>query len=167
MDYEINQEISRMDEIKMQAQVLIPVLKAVRADLGEERANRLVLEALRSWSRERFKQMGAGISGSPKEKWDSINSRGMSRVLAEDLEIESLRKEPEVHELNVTRCKFAEFFRGLGEPELGAVLLCECDLQLAEEVGNPEVQLTRTQTLMQGECCCDFRFRIKSSSVPK
>ena len=56
MDYKSNQEISLMDEMEMQAQVLIPVLKAVRR---MNRADRLVIGALRVWSRERFQRLGA------------------------------------------------------------------------------------------------------------
>jgi hypothetical protein len=36
---EFNQAISKLDEYKAEAQVLIPVLKAVRTELGEERVN--------------------------------------------------------------------------------------------------------------------------------
>ena len=53
-------------------QVLIPVLQAARAELGEERANRLILGALRAWCRERFKQAGARTPGTLKEKWDTL-----------------------------------------------------------------------------------------------
>ena len=42
MDITINPEISLLDQVKMQAQVLVPVLRALRAELGKERADRLV-----------------------------------------------------------------------------------------------------------------------------
>ena len=69
MDIVVNPEISLLDQVKMQAQVLVPVLKALRAELGEERANTLVTTALREWSREMFLRIGALIPGSPREKW--------------------------------------------------------------------------------------------------
>jgi hypothetical protein len=74
MIYELNQAISKMDEFRAEAQVLIPVLKAARAELGEERANRLILGALRAWCQERYKQIGARIPGSPKEKWNTLET---------------------------------------------------------------------------------------------
>jgi hypothetical protein len=61
---------------------------------------------------------------------------------------------------NVTRCKYAELFRKLGEPELGAVMMCELDNHIAEAAGS-EIELTRTQTLMQGATHCEFRYRMK------
>ena len=60
-----------------------------------------------------------------------------------------LKEEPEALEFNITGCRYADFFRQLGEPELGAVLLCDVDLD-AEAVGSPEVEMTRAQTIMKG-----------------
>ena len=160
MDYEINPEIALMDEIKIQAEVLMPVLKAVRAELGKEEADRLMLGALRAKWRDWFQRRAAQISGSPREKYDAIWAMNAPRIREGDLEIETLREEPEAQEFNVTRCRYAEFFRQLGEPDLGAVLLCEPDFEHVK-VGSPEVELTRTQTIMQGACCCDFRYRFK------
>lgn len=52
-----------------------------------------------------------------------------------------------------------EFFKALGEPELGRFLLCDLDFDIAE-VGAPDVQFTRTQTIMAGAPYCDFRYRL-------
>jgi hypothetical protein len=167
MIYEFNQDISKMDEFKAEAQVLIPVLEAARAELGEERANRLILGALQAWCRERFKQVGAGIPGSPKEKYESIKKLDGARTRENDLEFEILKWEPEAVEYDVSRCKYAELFRELGEPELGVVLVCDSDIYLVEEVTGPDVEYTRTQSIMQGGSCCDIRWRIKTDSPPK
>jgi hypothetical protein len=58
-------------------------------------------------------------------------------------------------------CCYADFFRQLGEPELGAVLLCETDNHMADLVGAPDVKLDRTQTIMEGAKYCDFRWSMK------
>jgi len=58
---------------------------------------------------------------------------------------------------NVTRCRYAEMYRSLGIPELGALLSCNRDFALAEGF-SPDIELTRTQTIMQGAPHCDFRF---------
>jgi hypothetical protein len=54
----------------------------------------------------------------------------------------------------------ADFFRQLGGPELGAMLLCDVDVDI-EVVGGHEVKMTRTQTIMKGARYCDFRDRLK------
>jgi hypothetical protein len=56
-------------------------------------------------------------------------------------------------------CKFAEFFKELGEPELGMIMMCDFDYYLAE-IGEPFVELTRTQTIMEGASYCDFCYRF-------
>jgi L-2-amino-thiazoline-4-carboxylic acid hydrolase len=60
----------------------------------------------------------------------------------------------------VTRCRFAEFFRALGEPpDLGALLICETDFDIAS-VGEGQVSLDRAQTIMRGAPSCTFRYKF-------
>ena len=155
-----------MDEFKAEAQVLGPVLKAARAELGEERANCLILGALRAWCRERFEQIGARLPGSPKEKREAIEALDMTRMRENELELEFFKQEPEALEYNVTHCLYADLLRELGEPELGVVLACDNDFHLMA-VCSPEVELTRTQTIMEGGSCCDIRWRIHTNPIPK
>lgn len=49
MDISLDPKISLLERVKLQSAVLVPVLKALRAKLGEDRANKLVYEALRDW----------------------------------------------------------------------------------------------------------------------
>ncbi len=161
MNIEVNSTVSFLDEYKFQAEVLIPVLKALRAELGEERANRLVLGALREWSRERWRRLGARFPCGPRDRWAALNAACMPRI-GHDEDFQPLKDEPDALECNVIGCRYADFFRQLGEPELGAVLCCEDDVYIAE-VGSPEVELTRTQTIMEGAGFCDFRWRVKST----
>jgi hypothetical protein len=43
---------------------------------------------------------------------------------------------------------------------MGALLSCNRDASLVEGF-NPDVQLTRTQTIMGGATHCDFRFEVR------
>ena len=155
-----NTNISLLDEVKIQAQVLIPVLRALRTELGEDKANRLVRTALRDWSRQLVDELGSQLPGSPREKWETARNALYPRI-GEDIDIEMLKQKPDAIEFNVTGCRYADFFLQLNEPELGAVLLCETDFHRAE-LGSPEVELSRTQTIMGGARTCDFRYRMKS-----
>jgi hypothetical protein len=51
-------------------------------------------------------------------------------------------------------------YRALGIPELGAILSCGRDGALGEGF-NPALRLVRTQTIMEGAPCCDFRYRME------
>ncbi|HLF87760.1 MAG TPA: L-2-amino-thiazoline-4-carboxylic acid hydrolase, partial [Anaerolineales bacterium] len=80
------------------------------------------------------------------------------------LKIEVLEQSDQAFSFNVTRCRYAELYRALDIPELGAVLSCNRDFSLIEGF-NLDVELTRTQTIMQGAAYCDFRYRMKQSST--
>ena len=77
------------------------------------------------------------------------------------LEIDVLAQTPDRLDFNVTRCRYAEMYRALGLGDLGFSLSCQRDFALIEGF-NPDVALTRTQTLMEGAAFCDFRFRPKA-----
>ncbi|SHH13763.1 hypothetical protein [Bradyrhizobium erythrophlei] len=73
-DYLVDPKASLLDKTRMQAQVLVPVLRALRAELGKGKADAIVKQALRDWSRQLFAAIGDSIEGSPRRKWATINS---------------------------------------------------------------------------------------------
>jgi len=165
MDIDVNENISLLDEVRMQALVLIPVIRALRAELGEQSTNRIVSNALRDWSRSGIQSSGVQAKGCPKEKWASVTATSMRRI-GNDIDIEWIKQDANEIKFNVIGCRYADLFRQLGEPELGSVLLCETDVHVAE-LGAPEVEFTRTQTIMQGADYCDFHYRMKSEAETK
>ena len=74
------------------------------------------------------------------------------------LQYDVIEQSQDAFTFDVTRCRYAEFYKELGEPELGFLLVCSADFDTAEGFG-PDVELTRTQTIMQGASHCDFRYR--------
>jgi hypothetical protein len=156
--YMVDPKISLLDKTRIQAQVLVPVLRALRAELGTDKADAIVKQALRDWSRQLFAAIGDGIEGSPRRKWATVQSV-WGEVSGREVDVEVLRQDKEALDMDVTRCRFAEFFRALGEPDLGALLICETDFDIAS-VGEGEVTLERAQTLMKGAPSCTFRYRF-------
>ena len=156
-------KISLLELVKIQAQVLVPVVRALRQELGAERANQIVADALRGWSREIYRKIGEEMQGRPAEKFESMMSAGTPKI-GSDVDFDPLRQTSELYDFNITGCRYADFFRQLGEPELGALLLCEMDLHVIEQIGGPEVKLERTQTIMKGASYCDFRYTMKRST---
>ena len=74
------------------------------------------------------------------------------------LEYDVIEQTPDAFAIDVRRCRYAEFYHELGEPELGFLLVCIADFAVADGFGD-DVKLTRTQTIMQGADHCDFRYR--------
>jgi hypothetical protein len=106
-----------------------------------------------------YHRLGEQKPGDARQKWEGVWDELRPRI-GDVVTREFIRDDDEAREYNVTRCRFAEFFKALGEPELGEILLCDYDYHIAE-VGAPAVELTRTQTIMKGAAYCDFRYRFR------
>lgn len=75
------------------------------------------------------------------------------------LEMDVLVTEPDEMAFNVTRCRYAEMYQEMGVGDIGHLLSCNRDGDFC--VGyNPEIELTRTQTIMKGASHCDFRYKM-------
>ena len=98
------------------------------------------------------------LEGSPLEKVAALLPRFNE---GDALELEVLKQDASCYEFNVTRCRFAEFYKELGMPELGRLLSCNRDFALSEGISS-ELKLERSQTIMEGASHCDFRFRVKN-----
>jgi L-2-amino-thiazoline-4-carboxylic acid hydrolase-like protein len=145
-----------IEQAKIQAQVLVPLVKALQAELGEARANALVRRALG----DTYRRFG-------EEFWRTKNEPNLGKTVAsafatyardDALDYQVLEQSQDAYAIDVTGCRYAEFYKELGEPELGFLLVCSADFTTAEGFG-PDVKLTRTQTIMQGASHCDFRYR--------
>ena len=148
--------VSVIEQAKIQAQVLVPLVKALQVELGEERANALVRKALR----DIYRRYG-------EEFWRKKNENNVGKAVAsafatyardDALDYQVIEQSHDAFEFDVTRCRYAEFYKELGEPELGFLLVCSADFDTAAGF-DPDIKLTRTQTIMQGASHCDFRYR--------
>jgi predicted ArsR family transcriptional regulator len=157
-DYLVDPKLSLLDKTRIQAQVLVPVLRALRAELGKEKADAIAKEALRGWSKNLFAAIGDRVDGSPRRKWAAMHS-AMGAATEQAVTVQTLRHDKDALEFDITHCRFAEFFRALGEPELGALLICETDFDIAA-AGGGDVAFTRDQTIMQGAPSCTFRYKF-------
>jgi hypothetical protein len=157
-DYLVDPKLSLLDKTRIQAQVLVPVLQALRSELGKAKADAIVKRTLRGWSQQLFAAVGNGVDGGPRRKWAAMHT-AMAEITEGDVTVEMLRHDKEALEFDITHCRFAEFFRALGEPELRALLICETDFDIAA-AGSDEVTFTRDQTIMQGAPSCTFRYKF-------
>ena len=148
--------VSVLEQAKIQAQVLVPLVKAMQAELGAERANALVRSALG----EIYRRYG-------QEFWRAKNQDNLGQTVAsafaaygrdDALEYKVVEQSRDAFAIDVTGCKYAEFYQALGEPELGFLLMCSADFDVAGGFA-PDIKLARTQTIMQGADHCDFRYR--------
>jgi len=154
----VDPSVDLLTKAKIQAQVLVPLVRALRESLGRDKADALVRSALRDWSARLFAEVGKQVEGAPRKKWAAMHT-AMGEVSEHQVSVEMRRKDREALEFDITSCRFAEFFRALGEPELGTLLMCSTDIDIAA-AGEGEVSFQRTQTIMNGATYCDFRYRF-------
>ena len=155
--YMLDADLSFLDKAKIQAQVLVPLVRALRTELGKEKADALVKQALGEWSRQMFASIGKDIEGG-RRRWSKMQG-ALNQISLPGVEATDAVKDAEKLEFDVTRCRYAEFFKALNEPELGALLMCSTDFDIAA-TSDGEVTLTREQTIMQGAPSCTFRYRF-------
>jgi L-2-amino-thiazoline-4-carboxylic acid hydrolase len=153
---EVSVGVPVIQQVKIQAQILIPLVKALQAELGEERANALVRRALG----DIYRRYGEEFRRTKNENnLGKAMASAWAKYADEDaLDYRVIEQSKDAFEFDVTGCRYAEFYKELGEPELGFLLVCDADFPMAEGFG-PEVKLTRTQTIMQGAGHCDFRYK--------
>jgi L-2-amino-thiazoline-4-carboxylic acid hydrolase len=148
--------ISVIEQAKIQAQVLVPLVKALQAELGKERANTLVREALGDVYRRLGEQWWRAQDS--KHIGENMASAFAAFAKGDAVDYSVRAQSQDAYEIDVTGCRYAQFYQELGEPELGFLLVCSLDFPFAEGCG-PDMKLTRTQTIMQGANHCDFRYR--------
>ena len=153
-------DIPVIEQVKVQARVLVPLLQALQKELGEDRANNIVRSALG----EHYRKLG-------EKWWDSRKTKDLGENMAsafatyarqDAVEYTVLNKNEDTFEADVTACRYAQFYKEIGAPELGFLLVCSSDFPMAEGMG-PDVKLKRTQTIMQGASHCDFRYSRQKS----
>jgi hypothetical protein len=147
--------IPALEQAKIQAQVLVPLIKVLQAELGEERANALVRKALGGVYR-RLGEQWLQTKGS-RNVGEGMASAFAAFAKGDALDYSVRAQSQETYEIDVTRCRYAQFYQELGEPELGFLLVCNSDFPFAEGF-DPDLKLTRSQTIMQGASHCDFRY---------
>ena len=149
-------KVTHLERRKIEAAVLVPMLQAFQRALGKERANEIAREVIVELARQDGERWAAahGNDLEAMHKVSGIWSAGGS------LEIELLEHGPDKLEFNVTRCRYAEYFKEMGLAELGALIHCSRDFAMVKGFSG-DIELKRTQTIMQGAAFCDFRFRKK------
>ena len=131
------------------------------AELGEEKARRILGSAIRKAAIEQGRTLAAaseepaGIAGFAKllERWTANDA----------LRIEVLEQDDERFDFNVVRCRYSEMYREMGLGDIGALLSCNRDGAFCEGY-DERLELSRPQTIMSGASHCNFRYRWRERS---
>ena len=149
--------ISHLQRRKIEGRVLIPLIQACRERFGDAAARDLVAAMIRK------------LAVDDGAKWAETHGHDMEalKTVAVDiwagggsLDVQVINQSNDQLDFNVTRCRYAEFYHELGLADMGFLVHCNRDHAMVDGF-NPAIELTRTQTIMEGASHCDFRFRGK------
>ena len=154
--------VGHLQRRKIEGRVLVPFIAVCRERLGEEITRELVAAFIRqasiddgAKSAERFGGDMAGLRRIAEEVWGGPGG---------GIDLQMLQESDDRLDFNVTRCGYAQFYKEWGLSDLGFQLQCSRDHAMLLGF-NDDIELERSQTIMQGAACCDFRFRKKAPSA--
>jgi hypothetical protein len=153
------QNISILQQRGIEAAMAKLIYEAMRDEIGEERAKNFLSKAVRQAAIEAGRTMAdkeGGQTGTRSlEAIQSLWKKGNA------LETTTLALDDNVFHYTVSRCAYATMYREIGlSPDLGFILSCLRDEAFIKGYA-PELELVRTQTIMEGGAYCDFCYRKK------
>lgn len=146
-----------LERRRIEAMILKHVLDVITERSGRIEAEAVIGEACSRSAIEQGKALAADLDHAPDlSDFTAI----LPNWTKEDaLELDVLVTEPDEMAFNVTRCRYAEMYQEMGLGDIGHLLSCNRDGDFC--IGyNPDIQLTRTQTVMTGASHCDFRYKL-------
>jgi|LNFM01.1.fsa_nt_gb predicted ArsR family transcriptional regulator len=149
------QQLPYLERVKIQSEILLPLYKRLREELGNERAAALLRAAVKEYGTA----LGASVAQAvPAQGLDKVRALMPMFSAGNALDVEPLVDDAKEFSLNVRGCRYADYFRALGEPEFGAMITCEVDPPMMEAMST-DVRMERTQTIAGGASHCDFRWK--------
>lgn len=146
------------ERITTEVRAQIPLVRAMEAALGKERAHALVRAALDKANRAIVAQRGALLDIPTLAAEFAGFGEGVR------YEFETLEQTDTLLRNQVNHCDYAEFMEQIGARDLGELLICNGDFAMADELG---LKLERTKTCMNGDGMCDFCYRVKGVEAPQ
>ena len=145
-------ELTNLERMRIQMEYAVPLVRDLQRLLGEDvvkealasRVELLATEQAQPGSKADFSRMEAGME---------LYARGGA------LDYDVIASDSDRFDVNITRCDYMRMMEDLGARDIGHLLVCNLDYPMAARTG---MELTRTQTQMQGASFCDFRYRRRS-----
>jgi predicted ArsR family transcriptional regulator len=153
-------ELSLLARRRVEGEILKPVYEALRERLGEAAAREILSLAIKRTARATGQKLALEMGGGDLANLIALQPLWQK---GQALTVEVLAQDAARFDYNVTHCAYAAMYRQIGLGEMGFLLSCNRDEAFIEGFA-PNIELTRTQTLMEGAPFCDFRYRIRAGS---
>lgn len=151
-------ELGILARRRIEAEIIKPIYEILKREHGQAHAAAVIGEAVGNSAIEAGRQFAAR-----EPEGADLQSFVELQVLWEKddaLKVEVIASDAQHYDYDVQRCRYAEMYHEMGLGEIGHLLSCNRD-ELFIVGYNPDIELTRTQTIMGGAPRCDFRYRAK------
>ena len=149
-------EVPLLQQREIEMKVLGPVIRAFATEYRKEKTYDIVRRTMQEISRSLGKEMSLGGGGLENLKSKCISKWNNGGAL----EVSMKEDSDTVLAFDVKRCDFADLYRELGFGDIGALISCDRDAAFLEGF-DPELELVREKTIMEGDDLCDFCYRRK------
>lgn len=148
---------------KIEAQIVAPIYDEMVKAVGIDKAREILSAAIRRAAVASGAELArAEDGGADLETFKAIFWKLWTKDDA--LEVDVKRDEPGAFDFNVIRCRYAETYRAMGLGGIGDILSCDRDGAFCQGYA-PEIEFSRTQTIMGGAHHCDFRYRQRTDKT--
>lgn len=153
-------KISHLEKREIQAPLVAALLRGFAREYGEE-ALESAEKTIQKDAAQAGKDLADEYGGNSFEKLLEI----AKEVWAADgtMELKNIQLEKDTLSFEVTRCGYADLYAELGIKDLGTLLSCCRDYAFLDGF-NPDIELVRTKTIMEGDDACNFCYRMKTKS---
>ena len=154
-------DIGVLKRREIEARIVAPLIERFAEEFGEDRVVELARETVVNVARSQGSVLADAMGGNDLAKFaDSMENWTKGGAL----EIKVREQSTTTFAFDVVRCQYAEMYKSLEIPELGALLSCNRDGTMVEGF-NPDIKFERNQTIMSGAEHCDFRYSLDSTEV--
>ncbi len=151
-----NKELNRIEKRAIEALAIAPVIRALSQKIGRGEALAILLEVNQQEAFHRGqRKMGEEGQNGIEELVNEVAGWGEGGVWEMDVIEQTLTS----YFFNVTRCPYYDKYKELGLEEFGVGFSCCRDEPFARGF-NPQLELVRTKTIMEGADHCDFRYYL-------
>ncbi len=154
-------DVTLLRQREIEAGIVAPLFRAFATEIGEVRAREILAGVVQELARKGGCAAATAVGGNDLahlklaiERWKAGGA----------LELAVIRDDADAFHFDVTRCQYSEMYHRLGLAGLGPILSCSRDAAMVEGF-NPDLEFSRTQTLMEGMSHCNFRYNRRDRPV--
>jgi len=154
-DVKTDHQISSRELTELATRGMMPVIRAMRKELGDPETIRVLHVSSEEIGREAGERQAQSVPDTSFENFVSVFRRMVSGNTLTGEVVEDTEK---VFELRVTECLWPEVFQKAGlAGDIGHAAVCNMDYSWPPAF-NPDFKMERSKTLMQGHDCCNHRY---------